>query len=63
MWVSTGWGFSIGIQMTPQIHKCLLNGCLARILSDIHRVLWVSADLVDVRNEPKSGMVVQPGLK
>ena len=47
MWVSTGWGFSIGIEIIPQIHKWLLDGCLAGILFDIHWVLWVSANPLD----------------
>ena len=40
----TGQGFSKRIQITPQIH-----------ISDIDRVLWVTADLLNVRDASQQG--------
>jgi len=37
---------------TPYKNISLRMGALLRLISDIYRVFFISADLVDVRNDP-----------
>ena len=53
------------LKPSPNSHQkiwrtiCLRTVALLGFISDIHRVLWVSANPVDVRNEPQQGTCPQ----
>ena len=54
--INKGQVFSKGIKITTKIHIRKFeeqSGVLLGFISDIHRVLSVSADPVDVRNQPQ----------